>query len=200
MLVVDIVTLFVTSRNASSERRFSKSLTVASLKERLEPITGVAAATMKIQLFGPKDELLAVLEEDDRMLGFYPVQQYMRLNIIDTSPFKINDYSDVSKVEKLEMADDEYDKRTDSVRAFKKLHKMGRFAEPSTEDLNDFHSDALRINVNARCLVEGDDGFEKRGIVKFVGNCHSLHSLHCIHYIAFIPLHSLHCINSIAFV
>lgn len=35
------VTLFVSSESAASERRFDKAMSVASLKERLEPITGV---------------------------------------------------------------------------------------------------------------------------------------------------------------
>jgi tubulin-folding cofactor B len=46
-----IVTLFISAEDAKSERRFQKSLSIVELKEKLEPITGVPCATMKLSLF-----------------------------------------------------------------------------------------------------------------------------------------------------
>lgn len=53
------------------------------------------------------------LDDDNRMLGSYPVEDYMRLNIVDTNPHRVkNQYTDVSLVEKFEISQDEYEKRT----------------------------------------------------------------------------------------
>lgn len=58
------------------------------------------------------------------MLGYYSPQDYQTLTV--TVAKDIN-YDDVNQVEKLEMADEEYDKRKDSVREFKRRHKLGRY-------------------------------------------------------------------------
>ncbi|KAJ3317563.1 hypothetical protein HDU76_001129, partial [Blyttiomyces sp. JEL0837] len=75
-----IVTLIVSSEAASSERRFDRGITIASLKERLEPITGAAVASMKITLYNAKDEVVCQIDDDSKMLGYYPLQDYMRLH------------------------------------------------------------------------------------------------------------------------
>lgn len=60
---------------------------------------------------------------DDKMLGFYSPRDYQTLTV--TVAKDIN-FEDVNQVQKLEMADEEYDKRADSVREFKRKHKLGR--------------------------------------------------------------------------
>ncbi|KAL2918331.1 hypothetical protein HK105_202258 [Polyrhizophydium stewartii] len=172
-----VVTLFVTSSNAASERRFDKALTIQSLKERLEPITGVPAATMKLKLQTETGELVAALDDDSKMLGFYAVQDFQYLHVIDTSPFKMqNNYTDVSKVEKFEMAEDDYDRMRGTVRDFKRRHKIGRFADAASESSsaveardNEFEAEAAAVHVGDRCLVEVEGGMSKRGAVRFVG-------------------------------
>ena len=57
--------------------------------------------------------MLGTLDDESRMLGSYPVEDYMRLHVIDTNPHRIkNQYTDVSLVEKFELTDDQYEKRT----------------------------------------------------------------------------------------
>lgn len=47
------------------------------------------------------------------MLGAYPVEDYMRIQVTDTNPHRVkNQYTDVSLVEKFELTEDEYEKRT----------------------------------------------------------------------------------------
>ncbi|KAJ3287660.1 hypothetical protein HK104_008493 [Borealophlyctis nickersoniae] len=167
------VTVFVSSEGASSERRFDKAILISTLKERLEPITGVPASTMRIDLFSASDEFLGSLQYDDKMLGFYPVENFMRLQVVDMNPHRIkNEFNDLSRVEKYEMPETEYEKRTDSVRAFKQRHKIGRFADKPAEDVPaepDFAEEAAKIHVGDRCEVEAEGGLSKRGTVKFVG-------------------------------
>lgn len=94
-----IVTLFITSEDAKSERRFSKSLTVLSLKEKLEPITGVPAASMALSLYTPSNVLVANLSEDERLLGYYGAVDFMILQVSSTSTTRRRfEYSDVSAV------------------------------------------------------------------------------------------------------
>ncbi|TPX51860.1 hypothetical protein SeMB42_g00532 [Synchytrium endobioticum] len=177
-----IVTVFVTSEGASSERRFDKSMPISSLKDRLEPITGVPASTMRITLYSHSDVPVGCLSEDERMLGYYPVADYMRLDVVDTNPYK-RPLLDAVAVDKYEMGDDEYSKRhgawggasalqvltlrIDSVRAFMQRNKMGKYADrgKGRDDDSVFHEEAARIAVGSRCEVDGD----KRGVVKYVG-------------------------------
>ncbi|KAJ1563299.1 hypothetical protein HK405_002562 [Cladochytrium tenue] len=87
-------------------------------------------------------------------------------------------YTDLSLVDKYEMPDDEYAKRTGTVLEFKQRNRLGRFAEtdgakPPDEgsDPDAFSADADRITVGARCRVmpEAAATIEKRGVVAFVG-------------------------------
>jgi tubulin-folding cofactor B len=78
----------------------------------LEAITGFSSQEMKIELYSPQNQLLGVLDDNSKFLGFYPVTDYCRLNVINTDPYRIkNEFSDVSQVEKYEMAEQDYDKR-----------------------------------------------------------------------------------------
>ncbi|TPX31651.1 hypothetical protein SmJEL517_g05074 [Synchytrium microbalum] len=172
-----VVTVFVTSEGVSSERRFDKGITIATLKERLEPITGVPASTMKINLYSQTDVLMGNLSEDERMLGFYPVADFMRLDVVDLNPYKTkNLYTDVSAVEKFEITDQDYSKRSDSVRAFMKQNKMGKYSDeankPPDHDL--YANEASQIPLDSRCEVDGEYGVAKRGVVRFVGRVEGL--------------------------
>jgi tubulin-folding cofactor B len=76
-------------------------------------------------------------------------------------------------VEKYVMPEEEYEKKTDSVLAWKKSQKLGRFNPdaPSMEEakIQAFQSevDSRGIAVGKRCRVGGDD--TRRGEVKYVG-------------------------------
>ncbi|KAJ8323811.1 hypothetical protein O5D80_007696 [Batrachochytrium dendrobatidis] len=176
-----IVTLFVSSKNATSERRFDRSYTVFTLKERLEPITGIPASTMIIKLMSASGEFMAAFDDDEKMLGYYPIHDYMRLDVIDRSPYKQNDYVDLSKVTKLELADDKYDTMRGTVRDFKRRNKMGRFSDAKSDEsmlsaaaqlaAEEYQQEASQIHVGDRFQVKSDDSssIQKRGVVRFVG-------------------------------
>ncbi|KAJ2757197.1 hypothetical protein GGI19_000247 [Coemansia pectinata] len=169
-----VVTLFVESQNSSSERRFQKSLTIEALKVRLEPIVGIRPIDQQLVLLDAASNPVCEISGDDtRMLGFYPVKDLMTLSVKTTnSSAQIN--FDESQVEKYVMEDDEYDRRGDTVRAFKRRHRMGRFADGASEISIDEDVKAkelaLSIPVGSRCEVALPDGeFRKRGTVRFVG-------------------------------
>ncbi|KAI9205921.1 CAP Gly-rich domain-containing protein [Polychytrium aggregatum] len=170
-----VVTLFISSEAATSERRFSKSITIASLKERLEPITGVPASTMKVSLYSKSDEFMGVLDDDSKMLGFFPVVDYARLQITDLNPHRVRgEYTDLSAVKKFELTEDEYNKRSDTLRDYLKRNKLRQYAEtasqPDEADAeNEFEHEAAGISVGDRCEVVTEEGLTKRGSVQFVG-------------------------------
>ena len=81
--------------------------------------------------------------------------------------------NDTSGVEKYVMPPEEYEKKSDSVLAWKKAEKLGRF-NPEAPSLEKAKVEALErevrdrgITVGRRCRVGGDD--TRRGEVMYVG-------------------------------
>ena len=60
---------------------------------------------------------------------------------------------------------------TDTVLAYKQLHKVGRFAPPPPPPSGPSKvQTAVEIPLNSRCeVVSGEEGLHKRGAVRFVG-------------------------------
>eukprot|EP00160_Parvularia_atlantis_P006170 Unigene15365_Nuclearia_a/m.45940 Unigene15365_Nuclearia_a/g.45940 ORF Unigene15365_Nuclearia_a/g.45940 Unigene15365_Nuclearia_a/m.45940 type:complete len:228 (+) Unigene15365_Nuclearia_a:86-769(+) len=169
---MSVVNLFVTVNKetmVANERRFDKGLTVAALKSRLELIVGTPPEHMRLQLFDRRDQLVCAIDDDTRMLGAYPVEDYMRLHVIDSNPTRrVGEFSDVSAVPKYEMPEDEYAKRSDSVRAFKERNKLGRFADVAPDTADEYAEEAQAVHVGDRCECEVGD-MQIRGTVRFVG-------------------------------
>lgn len=82
-------------------------------------------------------------------------------------------YTDTSGVDKYVMAKAEYEQKTDSVLAWKKAQKLGRFdpdAGSREQARLEAHADEARrrgIAVGRRCRVGGEDA--RRGEVRYVG-------------------------------
>ncbi|KAI9489455.1 CAP Gly-rich domain-containing protein [Zychaea mexicana] len=173
---MSIVTVIVTTpENINAERRLDKGWTILDLKYKLEPITGVPADTQKLSLY-QGESLVGPIDDDERMVGSYPIEDFMRLHVVDTNPNRIkNQYTDVSLVEKFELTEDEYQKRTDTVRAFKERNKLGRFSAEAQEQMAQFANEneraAASIKIGDRCEVAlSEDALNRRrGTVRFVG-------------------------------
>lgn len=77
------VPLIITSPNSSSERRISPSWSIAHLKTRLEPITGVPASSQKLSLrFGSQDAVaLVAADEEQTCLAAFPLQPYAEITV-----------------------------------------------------------------------------------------------------------------------
>ncbi|KAJ1813048.1 hypothetical protein LPJ56_003603 [Coemansia sp. RSA 2599] len=177
---MSVVTLFVDSQNASSERRFQKSLTINELKTRLEPIVGIPSTSQRLMLLQQNNTAVCEIQpsaDGTRMLGYYPVEDYMVLQVSSDNPGapqQLN-FNDTTQVEKFVMADEEYDKLGNTVRAFKRRHNMGRFADGksamSIDEEDEFRNEAEKITVGLRCEVAlGVAGeLKRRGVVRFVG-------------------------------
>lgn len=176
-----VINVTVTSSVTSfaSEKRYAKDITVATLKTKLELVTGASWTTMIIDVFNKENDLVCRLDNNDALLGSYPIDDGMRLHVTDKGG-KTGEFEDVSKVEKYEMADTDYAQRPDSVRAFKEAMKLGRFKELSPEEQQQKEEEKARlekeemekaqsVTVGSRCEVRLVGQPVKRGTVKYVG-------------------------------
>ncbi|KAF7218872.1 tubulin-folding cofactor B [Nothobranchius furzeri] len=158
-------------------RRFNRGITVAELKGKLEMIVGVSASSMDLEIFSVADTFLQKMDDDEALLGSYPIDDNSRINVIDKSGGQVGELFDVSKVEKFELPDDAYDKRTDSARSFmKKLH-VGPYNEEETAKKKaelaarneEEKTAADAISVGSRCQVKVPGQPTKLGTVMYVG-------------------------------
>ena len=107
--------------------------------------------------------------------GFYPVHDFMRVQIINTNPnHRKKEFSDVSLVEKFEITDEEYAKKSDTVRAFMIRNKRGKYsdsaiAEALVDHSDDYKEEAEKIKIGDRFTTTGKISDDTRGVVMFVG-------------------------------
>lgn len=87
-------------------------------------MTGASCQTMKIETYDKDNKLVCSLTDDNALLGSYPVDDGMRLHVVDN--FSMRNELDFGNVEKYEMPEDIYSKRTDSVRTFLVKNKLGK--------------------------------------------------------------------------
>jgi tubulin-folding cofactor B len=172
---MSIVTLLISCSTSSirAEKRFDKGLTVRGVKTKLELVVGVPAASMKLELHGTDGSTICSINDDDKFLGAYPVEDFLTLHVVNTDiTAKVGEYEDVSKVEKFELSTDEYHKMSGTVLDFKRKNQMGRFnPEYANEMLAKAEAEeaaAQAIKAGDRCEVLTKTG-TLRGTVKYRG-------------------------------
>lgn len=158
------------------EKRYPKSLTIAAFKGKLELITGGCATTMKLSAHDKDNKLVCDLDNEDALLGSYPIDSGMRIHVVDKQ-HSAGEFEDVSKVEKFEISEEDYSKRSDSVRAFKERNKLGRFnqeqmkkrEEEQQQKEEEEAKQAETIKSGDRCEVRVPGQPTRRGTVRYVG-------------------------------
>lgn len=86
------VPLLITSTASSSERRITPSWTIAHLKTKLEPVTGVPPASQRLTLRLPDQQQEIAIEAEDEesvQVGRWPLVAYAELKVL--SSFKYFD-------------------------------------------------------------------------------------------------------------
>ncbi|CAN8103800.1 unnamed protein product [Discula destructiva] len=170
------VPLLVVSDNSSSERRITPAWSISTLKAKLEPVTGIPPSCQIISLKTATQSIaVEAHDEDSSCLASFPLAAYAELHVLDSRPPGARpNYSDATGVEKYVMPEDEYANKTDSVLAWKKAQKLGRFDPnaPSREDAKiAAFAEQVRsrdIEVGKRCRIGGQDN--RRGVVMYVGD------------------------------
>ncbi|KAF2491830.1 hypothetical protein BU16DRAFT_585013 [Lophium mytilinum] len=171
------VPILITSANSSSERRVTPSWSIAHFRTRLEPITGIPASAQKLSLRVGSQDAIAIeaADEDTTQLAAFPLQAYAEIHVVDTRPPSARtDFSDVSAVAKYTMPSTEYETRSDSVLAWKKAQKLGRF-DPDAPSIEEQKIRALEREVEERGLatstrirlLPATDA--RRGTIRFIG-------------------------------
>merc|ERR1711970_232397 len=171
----------VTSQTASAitERKFEKSLTIGQFKGKLEMLTGCNASSMKLSIEDLKGKKIGDIEDEERLLGSYPIDDGMSIRVTDPEGI---DWNNLDRVEKQEMDEDTYDtfKPTSvkpTVREYKRIHKLGKFnpefqkkAQSDWDENEQMEKEAReRIKKGNRCEVKMANGVKHRGEVKFLG-------------------------------
>lgn len=78
---------------------------------------------MQIQAYTKENKFVCKLDNNDALLGSYPLDDGMRVHVIDQ--FEIRNELDFGNVPKYELSQEEYEQKTDSVRAFLQKNKLG---------------------------------------------------------------------------
>ncbi|PVD26663.1 hypothetical protein C0Q70_14341 [Pomacea canaliculata] len=163
----------------ASEKRFSKDLTIAAFKMKLELVTGASAATMNLTVFDKDNKLVCILDNNDALLGSYPIDSGMRIHVEDKH-LHAGEFEDISKVEKFEISEEDYAKRADSIRAFKERNRLGRFNEEEQKKKEEEkqkkeeeeREKAKSMKIGDRCEVHVPGQPNRRGTVRYVGSTH----------------------------
>lgn len=173
-----IVNVFITSNcnSFTSEKKFNKDLTVAGLKNKLELITGASALSMTVEAFDKNDKKVCDLSDPDALLGSFPVDSGMRLQVNDTTKDK-GEFEDTGNVEKYELSAEEYSKKTNTVQSFLKRNNLGKYNEEEMKKLEEekakVHEEesatAKALKLGSRCEARVPGHPPRRGEVKWVG-------------------------------
>lgn len=167
----------------SAERRITPTWTVSQLKSKLEPITGIPTTAQSLRTQALHDGSWITLDDADALLSSpqYGLRRGSEIQVVDLRPKherqNLNFLSaDLSAVEKYQMPESQYEKLEDSVLAWKRRQKLGRFDptaksldqvvhERRTKDEKEMTDRAIKEGL--RCRVGNDDG--RRGVVRFTG-------------------------------
>ncbi|XP_049790736.1 tubulin-folding cofactor B [Schistocerca nitens] len=171
-----VITTSKQQSGASIERRFQKNVPVRELKDKLELLTGGSAATMKIELYNKEDTLVSKLEDDTAILGSFPIEDGMRLHVIDKFELQ-TEFEDLLKVEKFELPPEEYAKRPGTVKAFLESNKLGKYNEEEMKrreeerrrEEEENERLAKAATVGSRCEVSVPGNPKRRGTVMYAG-------------------------------
>ncbi|XP_044059978.1 tubulin-folding cofactor B [Siniperca chuatsi] len=159
------------------QRRFNRGITIAELKGKLEMVVGATASCMDLELFSVSDKFLQKMDDNEALLGSYHVDDDCRIHVIDRSGGQMGEFTDVSKVEKFELSDGAYEKRTDTARSFMKKHRVGHFNEDEMAKKKaelaareaEQKAAADTISVGNRCKVQVPGQPTKLATVMYVG-------------------------------
>jgi len=179
----DMVNLFITSNISTftAEKRFDKSVTVEDLKAKLELISGGSPGSMALSIFDKNNKLVCTLDNDKALLGSYHIEDGHRLHVIDDNKLR-GEFENTAGVEKFELSKEEYSKKTDTVQAFLKKNKLGKYNEEEmaalAKEKEEREAEEERLVsekgmvAGARCEVTVAGAGKRRGTVQFAGKVH----------------------------
>lgn len=162
-----------------SERKFPVTNTVREVKQKLELLTGASSSTMRLELRDSEGStLLGRMDKDEEArLDTFPICDGLVLHVSDPL-LNVDEFRDLSKVAKVELTEEAYNRRNNTARAFLQKHGLGRYNEDVQERTKRLEEEKARkqrevlkvIHVGNRCEVVGIAGQpRRRGTVAYVG-------------------------------
>ena len=173
--------LIVTDINEfGSEKRFPKDITIYNLKNKLELITGYTSIDMKLNLLNKDKTLICEMADDEKMLGFYPIEDGHVLQVKSTQGNKPTFAEDDPNFTRFELTDEEYAKKKGTIKEFLANRKIGQYAEKNIElqkakeaalkeKLAQEQAAVEKIPVGSRCQVLVENAPTRLGTVMFKG-------------------------------
>ncbi|KAG5507581.1 hypothetical protein JKF63_06530 [Porcisia hertigi] len=180
MSMVRVTLTHSASQRVVPEKSYGLAQTVQSIREDMYSRFGTQAEDIRLELYDLSDCKVESNMKDEKLLGFYGCQTGYRIHVVDLRPtVRLENYDDVSKVEKYEIAEEDWLKRPDNIRAYKErmlalqreeMAKAG-VEMPTGPDDDSFKAEADRIKVGDRCCCRPG---ERLGTVRYVGRVASL--------------------------
>ncbi|KAJ5619585.1 Ubiquitin supergroup [Penicillium lagena] len=166
-------------RGFVNERRITPTWTLFQLKGKLETMTGVPPGSqrLRIKVPGRPDQWA---EGDDRIVSEWGLVKGSEIEVHDTRPQAMRpNFSDLSSVDKYVLPAETYESLPNSVLAWKKNQKLGRFdpntASPEETLRNQVEKDQTEVSnkgitVDKRAIIlPSTPPHIRRGTVRFVG-------------------------------
>ncbi|KAL4796186.1 CAP Gly-rich domain-containing protein [Aspergillus venezuelensis] len=162
-----------------SERRITPSWTVGQVKSKLETMTGIPPGSQRLRLKAPGREDTWV-EGEDRTIGGWGLVRGSEIEVHDTRPPSARtNFTDLSSVEKYVLPTETYENLPNSVLAWKKNQKLGRFdpnalspvdamAEQARKDAEEVQNRGIAVEERAIILPSSPPHI-RRGTIRFVG-------------------------------
>lgn len=125
---------------------------------------------MQLEIYSGS-KLVAKIDNNEAMLGSYPIEDGMRLHVVDNITVLADN------VEKFELTDQQYETRNDSVRSFLKRNRLGKYNEEEMKELEKKELEKKqrelerfeKINIGDRCKVMTSGQPTRLGCVMFKG-------------------------------
>ncbi|KAJ5984388.1 hypothetical protein N7481_006487 [Penicillium waksmanii] len=162
-----------------NERRVTPTWTVNQLKGKLETMTGVPPGFQSLRIKVP-GRPVQWMEGEDRRIDEWGLVKGCEIEVHDSRPQSMRpNYTDLSSVEKYELPSETYESLPNSVLAWKKNQKLGRFdpnaLSPEEALRNQVEKDQSEVStkgiaVAARAIIlPSSPPHIRRGTVRFVG-------------------------------
>ncbi|KAJ5443652.1 uncharacterized protein N7458_007524 [Penicillium daleae] len=163
-----------------TERRITPTWTVEQVKSKLETMTGVPPGSqrLRVKVPGRPDQWA---DNDAQLIGDYGLVKGAEIEVHDSRPQGMRpNFTDLSSVDKYEMNPETYENLSDSVLAWKRNQKIGRF-DPNAlspeeslrkqvqKDQAELASRGIAVDKRAIILPSSPPHI-RRGTVRFVGS------------------------------
>ncbi|KAL3478008.1 Cap-Gly domain-containing protein [Aspergillus californicus] len=163
-----------------SERRITPSWTVHQTKTKLETMTGIPPGSQRLRLKAPgrPDQWL---DGDETTIGDWGLMRGCEIEVHDSRPqaARVN-FTDLSSVEKYVLPSETYETLPNSVLAWKKNQKLGRFdpnalapaeamSEQARKDKEEVEKRGIAVSKRAIILPSMPPHI-RRGTIRFVGS------------------------------